>query len=79
MAKVTQVHSWQETPRAGFFVKNIIFGDEWWHELRAECIDPNTEHMCVIESGINKGFSRFQRDDFIPAYISPNGNYLKLS
>ena len=77
MAEVTQVHIWQDTPRAGFLLKVMIFGGEWWYEIRAECIDPNTEKTCIIESGIKKGFSRYQRGDHIAAYVSPYGNYLK--
>lgn len=82
MAKVTQVQRWQDAPRADFSLQMQMIpflGGRWWYELRAEWTDPNTENTYVITSGIKKGLLGYQRGDYIPAYVSPYGNYLKLS
>jgi hypothetical protein len=82
MAKVTQVQSWREAPRADFSLQTKmipLLGGRCWYELRAEWTDPHIENTYVFTSGIKKGLSPYQRDDHIPAYVSPYGNYLELS
>ena len=82
MAKVTQVQSWRDSSRADFSLqmKMIpLLGGQWRYEIRAEWIDPHTENTYSITSGVKNGLPGYQRGDYIPAYVSPNGNYLKLS
>ena len=82
-AKVTQVQMWQDAPRADFSLqaKMIPFflGGRWWYEIHAEWTDPHTEHTYVFTSGVKKGLPGYQRGDYLDAYVSPYGNYLKLS
>ncbi len=82
MAKVTQVQSWRDPPRADFSLRMMMIPfleGRWWYEICAEWTDPNTEDTYVITSGVKKGLPRYQRGDHIPAYVSPYGNYLELS
>ena len=82
MAKVTQVRSWQDTQRADYSLQKTMIpltGGRWWYEISAEWTDPHTEKTYVFTSGIKNGLSRYQRGDYLPAYISPHGTYLKLS
>jgi hypothetical protein len=82
MAKVTQVQSWRVSSRADFSLqmKMIpLLGGQWRYEIRAEWTDPHTENTYSITSGIKNGLPGYQRGDYIPAFVSPNGNYLKLS
>jgi len=82
MAKVTQVQCWRDSSRADFSLqmKMIpLLGGQWWYEIRAEWTDPHTENTYSITSGVKRGLPGYQRGDSIPAYVSPNGNYLKLS
>jgi hypothetical protein len=81
MAKVTQEQSWQDPPRADFshHIQMIPLLGGRWYEIRAEWTDPNTEDTYVFTSGVKKGLPRYQRGDYLPAYVSPKGNYLELS
>ncbi len=82
MAKVTQVQSWQDSPRADFSLQRMMIpflGGRWWFEIRAEWTDPHTDNTYVITSGVKNGLPRYQRGDHIRAYVSPYGNYLELS
>ena len=81
-AKVTQVHMWQDAPRADFSLQSQMLpflGGRWWYEIRAEWTDPNTENTYVFTSGVKKGLPGYQRGDYLAAYVSPYGTYLKLS
>ena len=81
-AKVTQVQMWQDPPRADFSLQFMPFpflGGRRWYEIRAEWIDPDTQDMYVFTSGIKRGLPAYQRGDYLDAFISPYGNYLKLS
>ena len=67
---------------SGLFSSNeddTLLGGQWWYEIRAEWTDPHTENTYFITSGIKNGLPGYQRGEYIPAYVSPNGNYLKLS
>ena len=84
MAKVTQVQSGRDPPRVDFshqmqMIPFLVLGGRWWYEIRAEWTDPNTEDTYVFTSGVKKGLPRYQRGDYLPAYVSPKGNYLELS
>src|SRR6266436_3128595 len=78
MARVTQVKSWRDPPRADFS-PFLLLRERWWYEICAEWTDPHTQNTYVITSGVKKGLPRYQRGDPIPAYVSPYGNYLELS
>jgi hypothetical protein len=81
-AKVTQVQMWQDVPRADFSLQSKMIpfsGIRWRYEIRAEWTDPHTEDTYVFTSGVKKGLPGYQRGDYLDAYISPYGNYLKLS
>ena len=81
-AKVTQVHMWQDAPRADFSLQSQMIpflGGRWWYEIRAEWTDPHTENTYVFTSGVKKGLPGYQRGDYLAAYISPYGTYLQLS
>ena len=73
MAKVTLVRMWQDAPMPP------LLGGRWWYEICAEWTDPHTENTYVITSGAKKGLPGYQRGDFIAAYVSPYGEYLRLS
>ncbi len=82
MAKVTQVQSWRDPPRVDFShqMQMIpLLGGRWWYEIGAEWTDPNTQDTYVFTSGVKKGLPRYQRGDYLSAYVSPKGNYLELS
>ena len=81
-AKVIEVQMGQDASRVEFShqTKMISFlGERKWYEIRAEWTDPRTEHTYVFTSGVKKGVPGYQRDDYVDAYVSPYGNYLKLS
>ena len=81
-AQVTDVQTWQDTPRADFSHQTKILyflGARRFYEIRAEWTDPYTKHTCVFTSGVKQGVPAYQQGDSLDAYVSPNGNYLKLS
>ncbi len=81
-AKVTQVQMWQDAPRADFSLQSKmipLLGGRWWYEIRAEWTDPHSGNTYVFMSGVKKGLPTYQRGDHLAAYVSPYGNYLKLS
>ena len=81
-AKVTQVQMWREGARADISLQSKMTlnqAGQWWYEIRAEWTDPHTENTYVFTSGIKKGLPGIQRGDFLDAYVSPYGTYLKLS
>lgn len=80
--KVTQVQMWQDAPRADFSLQSKIIpflGERWRYEICAEWTNPQTGNTYVFMSGIKNGLPKYQRGDHLSAYISPYGNYLKLS
>ena len=81
-AKVTQVQSWQDGLRADYSLQSKLIpflGGRWWYEIRAEWTDSGTGNTFVFTSGIQKGLPGYQRGDYLAAYVSPYGTYLKLS
>ena len=81
-AKVTQVHMWRDGTRADISLQSKMVpspGGRWWYEIQAEWTDPHTGNTHVFSSGIRKGLPGYQRGDFLTAYISSFGTYLKLS
>ena len=81
-AKVTRVRMWRDGARADISLQSKMIPlqeGQWWYEITAEWTDPHTENTCVFTSGIRKGLPEYQRGDFLDAYISPYGTYLKLS
>ena len=79
MAKVIQVDSWDETSLDRGISGQAWAGGSWQYEVIAEWTDPRTGNTSRITSGIRNGLPKYQRGEYLPAYISPKGNYLKLS
>src|SRR5947207_16027845 len=82
MAKVTRGQMWQDAPRADFSLQTRMIpflGGGWWYEICAQWTDPHTGNTYMITSGAKKGLPGYQRGDYIPAYVSPYVEYLKLS
>lgn len=78
LAKVTQLETWQD-PLHTQMLPFFVLGGRWRYEIRAEWTDPNTQDTYVFTSGVKKGLPRYQRGDYLPAYVGPKGNYLALS
>ena len=79
MAQVIQVDSWDETSLDRGVSGQAWAGGSWQYEVIAEWTDLRTGKTSRITSGIRNGLPKCQRGDYLPAYISPKGNYLKLS
>jgi hypothetical protein len=81
-AQVTQVHMWRDGLRADISLQSKMIpfqGGRWWYEICAEWTDPHTGNTSVFTSGIRRGLPAYQRGDYVAAYVSPYGTYLKLS
>ena len=82
MAKVIRVDSRQVDSPNNAYVPAITAmphsGGGWEYEVSAEYTDTHTGQQVIIKSGIKKGLPRYQRGDYLAAYISPRGNYLQL-
>ena len=82
MAKVIRVDSRQVDSPNNAYVPAITAmphsGGGWEYEMSAEYTDAHTGQQVIIKSGIKKGLPRYQRGDYLAAYISPRGNYLQL-
>ena len=82
MAKVIRVDSWQVDSPNNAYVPAITAmphsGGGWEYEVSAEYTDARTGQQVVIKSGRKKGLPRYQRGDYLAAYVSPRGNYLQL-
>jgi hypothetical protein len=82
MAKVIRVDSWQVNFPGQAIVPAItampLIGGGWEYEVSAEYTNPDTGENALISSGRKKGLPRYQRGDYLPAYVSPRGNYLQL-
>lgn len=78
MAKVTKVESWRD-PLHMQMIPFLVLGGGWRYEICAAWTDPNTEDTYGFTSGVKKGLPRYQQGDYLPAYVSSNGNYLELS
>jgi hypothetical protein len=79
MAKVIQVNSWDETSLDRGISGHVWAGGSWQYEVIAEWTDPRTGKTTRITSGIRDGLPGYQQGEYLPAYISPKGNYLELS
>jgi hypothetical protein len=80
MAKVIQVHSWQENSFALDISPNTMpLIGRWNYEVITEYTDPRTNETHTSMSGRRTGLPKYQRGDYLPAYISPRGNYVELS
>ena len=83
MAKVIRVDSWQVNFPGQAIVPAITAmpgsGGGWEYEVSAEYTDAQTGQQFIIQSGRKKGLPRYQRGDYLTAYVSPSGNYLQLS
>jgi hypothetical protein len=79
MAKVIQVNSWDETSLDRGISGHVWAGGSWQYELIAEWTDPRTGKTARIPSGIRDGLPGYQQGEYLPAYLSPKGNYLELS
>ena len=76
MAKVTQVRSWEDSAFQGF---SMWTPRGWHYEVISEWTDPHTGETYSIRSETKNGLPKCQSGDYLPAYISPYGNYMKLS
>jgi hypothetical protein len=80
MAKVVQGHSWQENSFALDISPNAMpLVGRWNYEVITECTDPRTNETYTITGGKRKGLSKYQRGEYLSAYISSKGNYVELS
>jgi hypothetical protein len=77
MAKVVEVHSWQE-PRIKDYYMQSRLAPRWQYEVIAEWTDPTNEQTYVFTSERKNGLPMSKKGDYLPAYISPKGNYLEL-
>ena len=81
-AKVTEVLKWKQAPRVSFSLRSsatYYLGAQRWYEISAEWTDPHTQHTYVFMSGVKRGVPGCHRDDYLEAYVSPFGKFLKLS
>jgi hypothetical protein len=82
MAKVICVSAWQESTTKDYSLQTRwlpIFNDGWRYEISAEWIDPKNGDNYVFTSGRKKGLPSSKQGDYLPAYISPFGNYLECA
>ena len=81
MAKVVEVHSWQEPTIKDYSIQSkpvpLVTGG-WQYEVIAEWANPTNEQTYIFTSERKKGLPSSKKGDYLPAYISPKGNYLEL-